>query len=90
VNAEWLRHPLRFPRDHRFAAAHASDYVDGTLDAAGRARVERHARLCPRCRALLASLRGLLGALRELGAGGGPRAEADVARGVIARLRAGP
>ncbi|CAA9525585.1 MAG: hypothetical protein AVDCRST_MAG13-3706 [uncultured Solirubrobacteraceae bacterium] len=96
MNPELLRHPLRFPRDHRFTAEHASDYLDGLLDAAGRARVERHARFCPRCRALLASLRRVLAAMRELGPAGDRRppgdrpAGPDVALGVIARLRAGP
>jgi anti-sigma factor RsiW len=90
VNAEMLRHPLRFPRDHRFTAAHASDYLDGLLDDAGRARVERHARFCPRCHALLEGLRRVLGAMRELGRAGDPHARRSVVPAVIARLRAEP
>jgi len=84
-----LRHPVRFPRDHRFTLAHASDYLDGDLDAAGRERVERHAGLCPKCRELLESLGRTVAALRELGS---PRAAAPaaagVAPGIVARLRA--
>jgi anti-sigma factor RsiW len=90
VNVAMLRHPLRFPRDHRFTAEHASDYVDGTLDDAGRDRVERHARFCPRCHALLRGLRRVLGAMRDLGRAGDRPAGHSVAPAVIARLRAEP
>jgi len=83
-----LRHPLRFRRDHRFAAEHASDYLDGDLDDAGRARVEHHARFCPRCHQLLASLRRTVDALRALGVPEHAAADADLASGVVARLRA--
>jgi len=82
-----LRHPVRFLRDHRFTARHASEYLDGTLDDAGRARVERHARLCPGCHELLASLRRTLAALRELRATAGTPPESTVASATIARLR---
>lgn len=83
-----LRHPLRFRRDHRFTAEHASDYLDGDLDDAGRARVEHHARFCPRCHELLASLRRTLNALRSLGTIEHGTPGSGVASGVIARLRA--
>jgi len=84
-----LRHPLRFLRDHRFTREHASDYLDGDLDAAGRERVERHARLCPKCREVLDSLARTVAALRELGSTPA-RAPGSVsaAPGIIARLRA--
>jgi len=84
-----LRHPLRFSRDHRFTLAHASDYLDGDLDAAGRERVERHAGLCPRCRAFLDSLGRTVEVLRELGsARAAAPGRASAAPGIIARLRA--
>jgi predicted anti-sigma-YlaC factor YlaD len=82
-----LRHPLRFPRDHRFTLEHASDYLDGELDEAGRARVEQHARFCPKCHELLASLRRTLNALRELRSTDDAAGETGIADGVIARLR---
>jgi len=85
-----FRHPLRFMRDHRFAAGHASEYVDGDLDDVGRARVEHHARFCPRCHELLASLRRTVAALRDLRATAEAPADSEVALGVIARLRAEP
>lgn len=86
-----LRHPFGFPRDHRFTVAHASDYLDGDLDEAGRARVEHHARFCPKCHELLASLKRTIRALRELRAADDDVAgEADIADGVIARLRGEP
>ncbi len=84
-----LRHPLRFGREHRFTFEHASQYLDGDLDEAGRERVEHHARLCPKCHELLASLRRTISALRELGTGPDEPGDSDVADGVIARLRAG-
>ncbi len=83
-----LRHPLRFRHDHRFTAEHASDYLDGDLDDAGRARVEHHARFCPKCHELLASLRRTVNALRALGAAEDGASDSDVASGVIAQLRA--
>jgi anti-sigma factor RsiW len=76
----------RFVRDHRFAHAHASDYLDGELGPAERRRVERHTSVCPKCRQALESLRRTLTALRGL------RSERrdDVAAGVIDRLRRAP
>ncbi|MBA3420777.1 MAG: zf-HC2 domain-containing protein [Thermoleophilaceae bacterium] len=73
-------------RDHRFAHAHASDYLDGELGPAERRRVERHTSVCPKCRQALESLRRTLTALRGL------RSERrdDVAAGVIDRLRRAP
>lgn len=83
-----LRHPLRFRRDHRFTAEHASDYLDGDLDDAARSRVEHHARFCPGCHELLASLRRTLNALRALGSIEHGTRHLAVASAVIARLRA--
>jgi anti-sigma factor RsiW len=78
-----LRHPIRFMRDHRFTGSRASAYLDGELDAAGRRRVERHARVCPQCHQLIESLRqtiaGLMGLRSEPGG--------EIADGVIARLQ---
>jgi anti-sigma factor RsiW len=69
--------------DHRFTKAHASEYLDGELPQAGRERVERHASVCPRCRALLASLRRMIETLPNLAAQQGP----SVTDGVLERLR---
>lgn len=82
-----LRHPLDFRRDHRFSVEHVSDYLDGDLDEAGRACVDRHARICPRCRELLASLRRTVAALRTMRTIADRRPQPDVASDVIARLR---
>jgi len=82
-----LRHPLGFRRDHRFTIEHASDYLDGDLDDAGRACVEHHARFCPRCHELLTSLRSTVAALRTMRTPADRRPPPDVAAGVIARLR---
>lgn len=82
-----LRHPLRFPRDHRFTMEQASAYLDGELDPAGRERVEHHAHRCPKCHELLRSLRRTVRALRGLDGGPGPEDEARIADAVIARLR---
>ena len=68
--------------DHRFTKAHASGYLDGELDEAGRERIERHTSVCPQCRALLVSLRRMLAELSRLTPG--PRA--GVADGVLDRL----
>lgn len=71
--------------DHRFTKMHASEYLDGKLGRSGRERIERHASVCPRCRALLASLRRVLAELPGLAAA--PRG--SVADRVLDRLRAG-
>ena len=69
--------------DHRFTMAHASEYLDGELPQAERERVERHASVCPKCRALLASLRRMIETLPGLAAQPPP----SVADGVLERLR---
>lgn len=47
----------RFKADHRFAAKHMSDYMDGILSAREATRLERHLSLCVTCQADLATLR---------------------------------
>ncbi|MDP9384898.1 MAG: zf-HC2 domain-containing protein [Actinomycetota bacterium] len=69
--------------DHRFTRAHASEYLDGELPQAEHERVERHASVCPKCRALLASLRRMIETLPGLAAQPLP----SVADGVLERLR---
>ena len=69
--------------DHRFTAAHASDYLDGQLPEPGRRRIERHTRVCPHCRTLLASLRRMIDMLPGLAA----PPSTGVADGVLQRLR---
>ena len=76
----------RFRRDHRWAPAQMSDYLDEELSPSGRIRVERHVKECEECRRLLAGLSGMLTALRRLPApGGGPDA-AQIAVAVRTRL----
>lgn len=72
--------------DHRFTVAHASRYLDGELSRPERRRIDRHASVCPRCRALLASLTRLLVALPSLRDGPQP----PVADGVLERLDGEP
>ena len=74
---------LRQMVEHRFTKAHASEYLDGELPQAERKRVERHASVCPKCRALLASLRRMIETLPGLAAQPRP----SVADGVLERLR---
>ncbi len=69
--------------DHRFTKAHASEYLDGELPQAERERVERHASVCPKCRAILASLRRMIKTLPGLAAQPRP----SVTDGVLERLR---
>lgn len=78
-----LRHPIRFWRDHRFAMAHASAFVDGELTGAQARRIDDHTHICPKCHEMLASLRKLLhglGAMKRTG-------DASVAPAVIDALR---
>jgi anti-sigma factor RsiW len=71
---------VRFNRDHRWAPPHMSDYLDGDLASAARARMERHVGECDECRRLLAGLRRTLDALRGLAApAAGPGAVAIAA-----------
>lgn len=74
---------LRQMLDHRFTRAHAAEYLDGEVSPAVAARVERHASICPQCRALIESLRRMLDALPALAATPRP----SVTEGVLERLR---
>lgn len=78
----------RFMRDHMWTRRHLSEYLDGELDSAGRARVERHVHRCPACHRLLATLRRTLEGLHALGQG--PLPAEGVADSVIRRLREPP
>lgn len=79
-----LRHPIRFGLDHRFTVVHASDYLDGELDAGATRRVDGHAHRCPRCHALLDGLRRTVSGLRGLRR----PSRASVVPGVLDALRA--
>jgi len=79
----------RAMRDHRFATAHASEFLDGELPVSGHRRVERHTEICPKCRELLRTLRRTVTAVQGLRAAARP----GLADRVIARLheeRRGP
>ena len=69
--------------DHRFTKAHASEFLDGRLGHAERERVAHHASICPKCHALIASLRRVIETLPGLAAHPRP----SVADGVLERLR---
>jgi anti-sigma factor RsiW len=58
----------RFRRDHRWAPGRMSDYLDGELAPAQRARMEHHLGECAGCRRLLAGLRQTVAALHRLAA----------------------
>ena len=57
---------LRFRRDHRWAPARMSGYLDAELAAHRRARMERHLAACAECRRLLRGLRQVTDALHRL------------------------
>ena len=81
-----LLYRVRFRRDHGWAPDHMSEYVDGELAPAGRARMDRHMGECPECRRVLA---GLLSLVDRLGRVGAPRGGADavqIAAAVRGRL----
>jgi anti-sigma factor RsiW len=50
----------------REVRAQMSDYLDGELEPADAAAVERHTGWCPNCRRMLSNLRRTLGGLRAL------------------------
>ncbi len=85
MSRRWIPGP-RFMLDHRFAVAHVSDYLDGELEAPARARVERHASICPKCHELIHKLRRTLSALGGLRADRRP----ERAERVIERLQGDP
>ncbi len=68
--------------DHRFTAAHASEYVDGDLPETSRRRIARHTWICPQCAALVTSLRRMVDLLPGL-----ETPAPTVVDGVLERLR---
>jgi anti-sigma factor RsiW len=76
-----------FVRDHVWTRRHLDAYLDGELDLGAQARVERHARLCPPCHRLIATLKETLAGLHGLRNQPPPGARGDVAEAVIGRLR---
>ncbi len=76
-----------FMLDHRYTRRHLAEYLDGELEAPARARLERHAGRCPKCRRMVQTLMRTLDglrSLRELPALAHPLGVSD---SVIARLR---
>ncbi len=69
--------------DHRFTQVHASEYLDGELEQAGRQRIEDHTSVCPKCRSLLAALRRIIDELARLS----PMPRGSVADSVLEHLR---
>jgi anti-sigma factor RsiW len=74
-------HQRRFMREHRWTHVRLNDYLDGDLAPAERSRVEEHVGLCPECRRVLETLRKTVEGLM---------APADLAPGIIERLRREP
>jgi anti-sigma factor RsiW len=71
-------------REHRWAHAHLSDYIDGELSAGERLRLRRHSDACEDCGPLLRALTVIVPELRRL-----RRApQRSVVPDVIVRLRA--
>jgi anti-sigma factor RsiW len=77
---------MRFRRDHRWAPARMSDYLDAELAPGARARIEHHLGECAECRRLLAGLRRTLDALHRLSPPSGSVAPAGLAASVRAQL----
>jgi len=67
-----------------------SAYLDGELARSRLARMERHARECPECRVLIASLRLMLGALNRLPPPPGGAGALQIAASVRPLLREPP
>jgi anti-sigma factor RsiW len=78
---------VRFRFDHRWAPTRMSAYLDGELGRRGRARMERHAELCPECHGVLQSLRSMLDKLQRLPRPGASAHGPDIAAAVRSRLR---
>jgi anti-sigma factor RsiW len=78
---------LNFRRDHRWAPARMSEYLDGELPARPRGRLEHHLDECRECRRLLEGLRQVIEGLQRLpsAAGGGDGARITMS----VRLRLG-
>jgi anti-sigma factor RsiW len=81
-----LSYRVRFARDHRWAPARMSEYVDDELAPPARQRMERHARECPECERVLAGLQALVRGLGRLPAPSGELHAAQLASVVRARL----
>lgn len=81
-----LLYRVRFTRDHRWTPGRMSEYLDGELAPARRARLERHASRCPECDRVLADLRALVSGLGRLPEPGGGVDAAQFAAVVRARL----
>lgn len=73
----------RFMRDHHFAQARMSQYVDEELPPGERRRVEEHVGVCPQCRHVLATLKRTIEGLQRLGSERRP----GLSDGIIDRLR---
>ena len=84
-----FRSQTRFRRDHRWARARMSAYLDGELTTERRARMERHVAECPECRRLIQGLRLVIAALHRLPPAEGGRAPA-LAASVRLRLSGPP
>jgi anti-sigma factor RsiW len=61
-----LLHRARVRLDHRWAPGHMSAYLDGELASRARARLRHHVEECAECRAILDSLRRMLGLLKRV------------------------
>jgi anti-sigma factor RsiW len=81
-----LLYRVRFMRDHRWAPARMSDYLDDELKSGACARMERHARECHECERVLAGLRALVRDLGRLSEPQGGFSAAQLATAVSARL----
>ena len=57
---------VRFRRDHRWTTRRLSAHLEGDLVARSAARIQRHVRECPECRAALRSLERMLELLRAV------------------------
>jgi anti-sigma factor RsiW len=79
----------RFRRDHRWAPAHMSEFVDGELAARPFARLQRHIQECPECLRVLRGLQRMLGLLHDVPTAGSDKAP-DIAAAVRQRLRDHP
>jgi anti-sigma factor RsiW len=81
-----LLHRARFRLDHRWAPGHMSAYLDGELASGARARLRHHVVECAECRAVLDSLRRMLGLLKSV-PGLAFEETPDIASAVRRRLR---
>lgn len=90
MNREQVLHPFRFMREHRLSCHHASEFVDGELDPQAAARVEHHARFCPKCHEMIASLRRTIAAMGRLRDAPDPAGAGPPTDSIIARLRDEP